>query len=69
LDAVVFNGSRGRLPFTGFQQIGPDRYVIAGTWPTPRPVSTGPSMAVAEPAPETPKSPASALWPNLPSAG
>ena len=64
-DIAVANAQRGRVPLTGFEQIGPDRYVLAGSWPVARTVSTGPSFR-PEPEPERPKTPAQALWPNLP---
>jgi hypothetical protein len=66
---VAVNVGLGRARFDGFEQIAPDRYVVAGSWPTPRPsppTSGAPSPLVASsPAPK-PKSPGQALWPHLP---
>jgi hypothetical protein len=67
---AVANASLGRMPWAGVEQVGPDRYVVAGSWPTPTPTPArfSPSVAAAGPPPdERPKSAASALWPNLPS--
>jgi hypothetical protein len=74
LDVVIANSQLaisqpGRMPLAGVSKIGPDMYVEAGSWPVPRTVSTGPSSARPEPQPETPKTPASALWPHLPTGG
>jgi hypothetical protein len=52
-----------------FEQIGPDRYVLANSWPAPKPSPGGFSGAVAasQAAPETkPRSAGQALWPHLP---
>jgi hypothetical protein len=68
LQVILANTSLGRMPLAGVERIGPDAYVAAGSWPTPRPVSTGPS-SIPEPEPERPKTPASALWPHLPTGG
>jgi hypothetical protein len=68
-DVAVANVSLGRWPFAGVEQVGPDRYVVAGSWPTPAPTPTNSfsSSAAASPAPAAkPRSPASALWPHLP---
>ena len=70
-DAAVANASLGRMPWDGIEQVGPDRYVVRGRWPTPKPTPTSSfSLAVAASmsAPATkPRSPGQALWPNLPS--
>jgi hypothetical protein len=67
--AAVANASLGRMPWDGIEQVGPDAYVVCGSWPTPKPTPTnGFSSAVAASrvAPEAkPRSAASALWPNL----
>jgi hypothetical protein len=68
-DIAVANAQRGRVPLTGFEQIGPDRYVVKGSWPTPQPQTTGGASFPIEPEPERPKTPAQALWPNLPVKG
>jgi hypothetical protein len=50
--------------FAGTEQIGPDTYVVSGSWPS---VPLGrPSMSEEAPQPEAPKTAATALWPNLP---
>jgi hypothetical protein len=69
LDVVIANSQLaisqpGRMPLAGVEKIGPDMYVEAGSWPVPRPVSTGPSFR-PEPEPERPKTPGQILWPNL----
>jgi hypothetical protein len=67
-DVAVANASLGRMPWAGVEQVGPDRYVVAGSWPTPKPTPTF-SSAVAASTPEAgPKSSAAAraIWPNLP---
>jgi len=68
-DAAVANASLGRMPWDGIEQVGPDRYVMRGSWPTPAPTPTrfSSSMAAQQAPDERPKSAASALWPNLPS--
>jgi len=54
-----------------FQQIGPDRYIIAGYWPqTPTRnsfPSSGKTVVETPPQPEAPRSSAAAraIWPNL----
>jgi hypothetical protein len=65
--AAVANASLGRMPWDGIEQVGPDAYVVRGSWPTPKPTPTNSfSSAVAASAPEAkPRSAASALWPNL----
>jgi hypothetical protein len=65
-DAAVANASLGRMPWDGIGQVGPDRYVVRGSWPTPKPTPTNSfSSAVAASAPEPkPRSPGRALWPN-----
>jgi hypothetical protein len=61
----MVNAVAGRSITAGVQQQVGDRYIL-DKYPPPARTSpfSGPSMA-AEPAPETPKSPANALWPNL----
>jgi len=67
-DAAVANASLGRMPWHGIEQVGPDRYVVRGSWPTPPTTNSNFSSSVAASAPETkPRTAASALWPNLPS--
>ena len=66
--AAVANASLGRMPWDGIEQVGPDAYVVRGSWPTP-PVTKSnfsSSVAASQAAPEAkPRSAASALWPNL----
>jgi hypothetical protein len=64
-DVLLANVSLGRSPLAGVEQVGPDRYVLAGSFPTPRPVSIGPSTFVAE-EPARPKTAGQLLWPHLP---
>ena len=68
--AAVANASLGRMPWDGIEQVGPDAYVVRGSWPTPKPTPTFSSaVAASTSAPETaPKSSAAArsLWPALP---
>jgi hypothetical protein len=68
-DVAVANASLGRMPWDGIEQVGPDRYVVRGSWPTPKPTPTfSSSVAASQVAPEAkPRTAASALWPNLPS--
>jgi hypothetical protein len=65
---AVANVSLGRMPWDGIEQVGPDAYVVRGSWPTP-PVtnsSFSSSVAASQAAPEAkPRSAASALRPNL----
>jgi hypothetical protein len=65
--AAVANASLGRMPWDGIEQVGPDAYVVRGSWPTPKPTPTfNSSVAASQVAPEArPRSAASALWPNL----
>jgi hypothetical protein len=65
LAAIMANTSMGRMPFAGMQQIAPDRYVVAGAWPTPKVSSFSSSVAASPAEPAAPKTAASALWPNL----
>jgi hypothetical protein len=67
-DVVVANVGSGREPFAGVKQIGADRYVLANSWPAP--VKGDPWAGGFSPeAPVSrPRTPASALWPDLPSA-
>jgi hypothetical protein len=65
--AAIANASLGRMPWDGIEQIGPDAYVVRGSWPTPKPTPTFSSAVAASRAPEPkPRSPGHALWPNLP---
>ena len=68
--AAVANASLGRMPWDGIEQVGPDAYVVRGSWPTPKPTPTfSSSTAASTSAPEAaPKSSAAAraIWPNLP---
>jgi hypothetical protein len=74
-DVAVANASLGRMPWAGVEQVGPDRYVVANSWPTPRPTprptptNSGFSSLTASQAPPeaAPKSSAAAraIWPNL----
>jgi hypothetical protein len=67
--AAVANASLGRMPWDGIEQVGPDAYVVRGSWPTPKPTPTF-SSAVAASAPEAAQKASSAaarsLWPHLP---
>jgi hypothetical protein len=69
--AAVANASLGRMPWDGIEQVGPDAYVVRGSWPTPKPTPTDSfsSAVAASSAPEVtaPRSaaPARALWPDL----
>jgi hypothetical protein len=69
-DAAIANASLGRMPWDGIEQVGPDRYVMRGSWPKPTPANSfSSSMAAAINAPAAaPKSSAGAraVWPNLP---
>ena len=71
---MVANVQMGRWPMAGLEPtLGPNTYIISGTWPRPRP--SAPSggggfsslMAASKAQPEAPKSSAGALalWPNL----
>jgi hypothetical protein len=66
--AAVANASLGRMPLAGMEQVGPDAYVVRGSWPTPKPTPTFSSaVAASSRAPEAkPRSPGQALWPHLP---
>jgi hypothetical protein len=68
LDVALFNAARGQMPLAGMSQIGPDRYVLAGTFPRPSPTPRAFSPAVAATADAGPMTPARALWPDLPSS-
>jgi hypothetical protein len=68
---AVANASLGRMPWAGVEQVGPDRYVVANSWPTPKPTPTTNSSFSGLAASQTavaPKSSAAAraIWPNLP---
>ena len=68
--AAVANHSLGRMPWDGIEQVGPDRYVVRGSWPTPPTTNSNfsSSVAASQVLPDTkPPTAASALWPNLPS--
>ena len=68
-DLAVASLGLGRMPPS--QQIGPDRYIIAGYWPqTPTRnsvPSSGRTVVETQPQPEPSKSSAAAraIWPNL----
>ena len=71
-DAAVANASLGRMPWHGIEQVGPDRYVVRGSWPTPKPTPTNSfssAVAASQTAPDVaaPRSSAAAraIWPNL----
>ena len=69
-DAAVANASLGRMPWDGIEQVGPDAYVVRGSWPTPKPTPTNSfssAVAASTSAPETPRSSAGAraIWPDL----
>jgi hypothetical protein len=71
-DVAMANASLGRMPLTGVEQVGPDRYVIAGSWPQPPTTNRwsggGGGMSSRPVEPEAaPRSSASAraVWPNL----
>jgi hypothetical protein len=69
-DAAVANASLGRMPWDGIEQVGPDRYVARGSWPTPKPTPTNnfsSAVAASTSAPEAKSSVAArSLWPALP---
>jgi len=70
--AAMANHSLGRMPWDGIEQVGPDRYVLANSWPMSRPSGGGgfSSSVAASVAPADttkPRTAASAPWPNLPS--
>jgi hypothetical protein len=68
--AAVANASLGRMPWDGIEQVGPDAYVVRGSWPTPKPTPTFSSAVAASTSTPVaaPKSSAAArsLWPHLP---
>jgi hypothetical protein len=67
LDVILANTKLGRPPFAGVEQVGPDRYVVAGSWPAaPARDSFSPLVAASAVPDSRPKTAASALWPNLP---
>jgi hypothetical protein len=68
--AAVANASLGRMPWDGIERVGPDRYVVRGSWPTPKPTPAFSSaVAASQTAPDVaaPRSSAAAraIWPNL----
>jgi hypothetical protein len=64
LAVEIVNAMNGREPTAGVHQQVGDSYILEKYPPAPKASRFGgPSMAVAEP--ETPKSPAQALWPHL----
>jgi hypothetical protein len=70
LDLALSNYAFGRPSLDEVQQIGPDRYILPNSWPTPRASGGGfsSSVAASQAAPDTkPRTPGQALWPNLPS--
>jgi hypothetical protein len=69
-DISVANAKLGRMPLTGFEQVGPDAFVVAGSYPAPTPADPWSSPARLNPSPpDRPKTPGQALWPNLPTGG
>jgi hypothetical protein len=70
--AAVANASLGRMPWEGIEQVGPDAYVVRGSWPTPKPTpasSFSSAVAATQAVPETaPTSSVAArsIWPALP---
>jgi hypothetical protein len=66
---AVANAAFGRPSLADVQQIGRDRYILPNAWPTPKASNFSSSVAASAVEPEAPKSPASALWPNLPKGG
>jgi hypothetical protein len=70
-DVAVANASLGRMPWAGVEQVGPDRYVVANSWPTPKPTPTNnfsslTAARAAEPAASRSSPGARAIWPDLP---
>jgi hypothetical protein len=73
VDLALAHAFGGGPSLDQFQQIGPDRYILANSWPTPTPTNKGgggfsPAVsAEAQPQPEPSRSAAGALalWPNL----
>jgi hypothetical protein len=69
--AAIANASLGRMPWDGIEQVGPDRYVVRGSWPTPKPAAGGGSfsgLAASQAEPDVgPRSSAGAraIWPQL----
>jgi hypothetical protein len=61
--AAVANASLGRMPWDGIEQVGPDAYVVRGSWPTPKPTPTNSfsSAVAASTSVPAPKSSAAAL--------
>ena len=70
LAVMLANNELGRMPLAGVEKVGPDRYVVAGWWPSTTNRAASFSRSPAEPVEvpeEAPKSGAAALalWPNL----
>jgi hypothetical protein len=70
-DAAIANASLRRMPWDGIEQVGPDRYVVRGSWPAPKPTPTFSSAVAAstsapEAAPKSSSAAARSLWPHLP---
>jgi hypothetical protein len=65
-DVAVANVSLGRMPLDGMEQVGPDRYVVAGSWPASTRVKFDrPSTAPVEVAAPRKQDAAHALWPDM----
>jgi hypothetical protein len=47
LDVILANTKLGRPPFTGVEQVGPDRYILAGYWPAPRANRISPAVVAS----------------------
>jgi hypothetical protein len=68
-DVAVAHGVAG-VPLNSFEQVGPDRFVVANSWPAPTPGFGGATVAStveakgASPPASTPE--ARAIWPSLP---
>jgi hypothetical protein len=67
-EALLGSVMSGRLPYGGFEQIGPGRYVLAGSYPMAQSQSPwdGGGSVAAEVPQRQPQSAASAIWPDLP---
>jgi hypothetical protein len=64
--AAIANASLGRMPWADIEQVGPDRYVVAGSWPASTRVKFDrPSTVPVEVAAPRKQDAAHALWPDL----
>ena len=50
LAVMLANNARGRMPLDGVEKVGPDRYVVAGWWPSTTNRAASFSRSPAEPA-------------------